>query len=118
MRLTRVFFKLNRTHPILCEILNIVDDNTSKLLNVYLKSVELGSPNNIIDVPKVSEDTIQFVDENMKRMVVEFAKIYVNTDLASDLDQLINIFMTQPGFEKLNYTTLKNIIGEEKIFYV
>ena len=46
--------------------------------------MELGSPNNIIDVPKVSEDTIQFVDENMKRMVVEFAKIYVNTDLASD----------------------------------
>ena len=78
--------------------------------------MELGSPNNIIDVPKVSEDTIQFVDENMKRMVVEFAKIYVNTDLASDLDQLINIFMTQPGFEKLNYTTLKNIIGEEKYF--
>lgn len=111
-------FKLNRTHPILCEILNIVDDNTSKLLNVYLKSVELGSPNNIIDVPKVSEDTVQFVDENMKRMVVEFAKIYVETDLAINIDQLINIFMTQPGFEKLNYTTLKDIIGEEKIFYV
>ncbi|HDR4604108.1 ATP-binding protein [Bacillus sp. MHSD_36] len=111
-------FRLNRTHPILCGILNEVDENTARLLNVYLKSIEMGSPNNIIDVPKVTEDVVQCVDEVMKRMVVEFANIYLETKLASNLDQLINIFMTQPGFENLNYETLKYIIEEEKIFYV
>ncbi|MEH7464127.1 ATP-binding protein [Bacillus thuringiensis] len=111
-------FKLNRTHPILCEILNVIDKNTAKLLNVYLKSVELGSPNNIIDAPTVAEDAVQYIDEPMKRMVIEFANIYLETKLASNLDQLINIFMTQPGFEKLNYATLKYIIEEGKLLYV
>ncbi|PCN43649.1 ATP-binding protein [Brevibacillus laterosporus] len=110
-------FKLNRTNPILCEILNKVDDHTTKLLNVYLKSVELGSPSNIIDIPKVDEEKLQIVDDSTRRLVIEFAKIFIDMKLAIKEEQLINIFLTHPGFEKINELTLKSIFKEEKIFY-
>lgn len=110
-------FILNRNHPILSEIQKRIDDETSKLLNLYLKFVQLGSPSNIIDSPKVEEESIQMVTDTMKELVVQFASTLINIQVVENLQQLLDALITQPAFDGLNRKTLKSIIEEANISY-
>lgn len=110
-------FILNRNHPILSEILKRIDDNTSKLLNLYLKFVQLGSPSNIIDSPKVDEESIQIVTDAMKELVVQFASTLIKLQVVDNLHQLLDTLITQPAFDGLNRKTLKFIIEEARIIH-
>ncbi|MEV2908011.1 ATP-binding protein [Paenibacillus larvae] len=108
-------FILNRNHPILSEIQKRIDDETSKLLNIYLKFVQLGSPSNIIDSPKVGEEGIQMITDAMKELVVQFASILIKLHIVENQQQLLNALITQPVFDSLNRKTLKFIIEEANI---
>lgn len=105
-------FILNRNHPILAELFNKVDDETAKLLNLYLKFVQLGSPSNIIDSPKVQEEIIQEVSDAQKELVIQFASTLLKINVAGDGEQLLNMLITQPAFDGINRATLKKIVME------
>jgi len=110
-------FILNRNHPILAEIQNKIDDETSRLLNLYLKFVQLGSPSNIVDSPKVVEETLQLVTESMKELVTQFAATLAKLHIVQNSQQLLDALVTQPAFDSLNRTTLKSILEEANISY-
>ncbi|WP_025677442.1 ATP-binding protein [Paenibacillus massiliensis] len=110
-------FVLNRNHPILSEIQKKIDDETSKLLNLYLKFVQLGSPSNIIDSPKVEEGSIQIVTDAMKELVIQFASTLTKLQVVQNIQQLVDALVTQPAFDGLNRKTLKSIIEEANISY-
>ncbi|MDW4525447.1 ATP-binding protein [Rossellomorea marisflavi] len=106
-------FILNRNHPLLVELLNLMNDEQAMLLNLYLKFIQLGSPSNIVDSPKVSEEVLQEVSESQKELIIQFATSMMKLDVAENKDDLLNILITQPAFDGLNRTTMKNIIEGE-----
>lgn len=108
-------FILNRNHPILSELLKNLDDEHVKLLNLYLKFVQLGSPSNIIDAPKVPEEEVQKVSDSKKELVVQFASSMMQLNVAENEEQLLNILSTQPAFDELNRATLKVILSEANL---
>jgi hypothetical protein len=108
-------FILNRNHPILIELLKNLDDENAKLLNLYLKFVQLGSPSNIIDSPKVPEEEVQVVPDGQRELVIQFASSMLKLNVADNEEQLLNILLTQPAFDGLNRATLKAIITEAKL---
>ncbi|WP_054957082.1 ATP-binding protein [Paenibacillus dakarensis] len=108
-------FILNRNHPILSEIHNRIDNETSKLLNLYLKFVQLGSPSNIIDSPKAEEESLQMVSDAVKELVIQFASTLINLKVVQNMQQLLDALITQPAFDSLNRKTLKSIIEEANI---
>jgi len=108
-------FILNRNHPILSELLKNLNDENVKLLNLYLKFVQLGSPSNIIDSPKVPEEDVQAVPDSQKELVVQFASSMMQLNVAENEEQLLNILLTQPAFDELNRATLKAITLEANI---
>ncbi|OMD05186.1 ATP-binding protein [Paenibacillus sp. FSL R5-0636] len=110
-------FILNRNHPMLTEIQNRIDDETSKLLNMYLKFVQLGSPSNIIDSPKVAEEIIQMVTDAMKDLVIQFSSTLIKLHVVQNQQQLLDALITQPAFDGLNRITLKSIVEEASISY-
>jgi hypothetical protein len=105
-------FILNRNHPILAELFKRMDDETAKLLNLYLKFVQLGSPSNIIDSPKIPEEIIQEVTDAQKELVIQFASTLLKINVAGDEEQLLNMLITQPAFDGINRATLKKIVME------
>lgn len=109
-------FILNRNHPILSELLKNLDDENAKLLNLYLKFVQLGSPSNIIDSPKVPEEQVQEVQDNQRELVIQFASSMLKLNVADNEEQLLNILLSQPAFDGLNRATLKAIITEANLF--
>ncbi|PAE23880.1 ATP-binding protein [Bacillus sp. 7894-2] len=108
-------FILNRNHPILSELLKNLDDENAKLLNLYLKFVQLGSPSNIIDSPKVPEEEVQDVPDSQKELVIQFASSMLKLNVAENEEQLFNILLTQPAFDGLNRTTIKAITTEANL---
>jgi hypothetical protein len=110
-------FILNRNHPILSEILNKADEDTSRLLNLYLKFVQLGSPSNISNTPKVAEEDVQMISDSIKELVVQFSITLLKLDIVKNEEQLINALITQPAFDGLNRATLRFVLGEEKLNY-
>ncbi|WML57761.1 ATP-binding protein [Neobacillus sp. PS2-9] len=105
-------FILNRNHPILGELLNKIDDDSAKLLNLYLRLVQLGSPSNIIDSPKVPEEEIQDVSKAQKELVIQLASTMLSLNVANDTEQLLNLLITQPAVDGLNRVTIKKIVTE------
>ncbi|KOP81458.1 ATP-binding protein [Bacillus sp. FJAT-21945] len=111
-------FILNRNHPILSELLKNLDDENAKLLNLYLKFVQLGSPSNIIDSPKVPEEEVQVLPDSQKELVIQFASSMLKLNVADNEEQLLNILLTQPAFDGLNRATLKAITTEANLFVI
>ncbi|MEK5547458.1 ATP-binding protein [Paenibacillus sp. FSL L8-0689] len=110
-------FILNRNHPVLSEIQKRIDDETSKLLNMYLKFVQLGSPSNIVDSPKVAEEVVQMVTDAMRELVVQFSSTLTKLHVVQNQQQLLDALITQPAFDGLNRITLKSILEEADIRY-
>ena len=108
-------FVLNRNHPILSEILENVDDKTSKLINLYLKFVQLGSPSNIIDTPKNESEGVQNITDAQKSLVIQFANTLISLEVADGEEQLINALSTQAAFDGINRSTLRHILRTENV---
>ncbi|WP_409294058.1 ATP-binding protein [Peribacillus sp. SCS-26] len=108
-------FVLNRNHPLLAELYKNLDDENGRLLNLYLKFVQLGSPSNIIDSPKVPEEEIQEISDTDKELVIQFAGTMQKLKIAENDEQIVNMLITQPAFDGLNRATLKMILMEAEL---
>lgn len=108
-------FVLNRNHPILSEIFGNIDDKTSKLLNLYLKFVQLGSPSNIIDTPKSENENVQNITDAQRSLVIQFANTLISLEVAEGEEQLINALSTQAAFDGINRSTLRQILRTENV---
>lgn len=103
-------FALNYSHPILTEILNNIDDKNGKLLNTYLKLVQLGSPANVIQVTKVSEGDIQYVKDSEKESIIQLAWTFNQVTNVVAVDQMTDILSMQPSMDKFNRETIVHIL--------
>ncbi|KOO45961.1 ATP-binding protein [Priestia koreensis] len=110
---TGTVFKLNRSHPLLQRIIEDVSDETVKNLKMFLKLVELGSPANIVIIPKVEEEKVQQISESDKSLISELANMYKQLMDSDSLDELTNIILMTPSMEKFNRNTIKFVIEEK-----
>ncbi|MBY8911930.1 ATP-binding protein [Bacillus sp. YC2] len=105
-------FVLNKSHPIYLELLKQLNEEQSRMLNFFLKLIEIGSPVNIIAVPQSEEEIYNFTDQQLE-MVQRFADTMIQLGLLSTKKEIIEALMTQPGFEMLNENTLKYMLDKE-----
>lgn len=105
-------FKLNRSHPLLQKIMQNINDDNLKDLKMFLKLVELGSPANIVIIPKVEEEQLQLLTDSDKALVLQLADMYRELTDSDDLNDLISIILMTPSMERFNRYTIKNVIEE------
>lgn len=104
---------LNRTHPVITEILKIVNSDTRRKLNVYLKLVELGSPNNLLKTANMVKKEGQQIDEKSKNLVIDYAEILFSSGIELDIDKVAETISMMAGFEGIEIYTIKTIIEKE-----
>lgn len=106
---------LNRMHPILTDVLKYIDDSARKKLNVYLKLVELGSPNNLLKSDNMVKKEEQEIDEKSKNLILEYADILINSGIEIDIEKLSETISMMAGFEGITIKTIKSLIEKEVI---
>lgn len=105
-------FKLNRSHPLLQKIMKNSSDEILKDIKMFLKLVELGSPANIVIVPKVEEELLQTITDSDKELIMQLATMYEQLIDSDDTNELINIILMTPSMEKFNRYTIKHVLEE------
>lgn len=108
-------YVLNRTHPILTEILKTVDDELQKKLNIYLKLVELGSPSNLLKTDNMVKKEEQEIDGKSNNLIIEYAEILLSVGVEVDIEKLAETISMMAGFEGIEIYTIKKIIEREVI---
>lgn len=106
-------YVLNRTHPVLTDILKTVDNEIRRKLNVYLKLVELGSPNNLLETANMVKKEEQQIDEKSKKLIIDYTEILLNTGIELDIEKISETISMMSGFEGIEIHTIKTIIREE-----
>lgn len=107
-------YVLNRNHPILMEILKEVDDETRRKLNFYLKLVEIGSPNNLLQSETlVKKNEFHEIDESKKFIITELAKRLVELNDEVDIESIVDSISLISGFESFNRQTIKTVIERD-----
>ncbi|WP_010677775.1 ATP-binding protein [Bacillus timonensis] len=104
---------LNRTHPILTGILNSVDIEVRRNINVYLKLVELGSPTNLLKTANLVKIEEQQIDEKLKKMVLDYAEMLFKSGIELNVEQVAETISVMAGFEGIELYTIKTIIEKE-----
>jgi hypothetical protein len=104
---------LNRTHPILNEILKAVDIDVRRKINIYLKLIELGSPNNLLKTSNMVKKEDQQIDDKSRKLVIDYAEILFSTGFELDMDKVSETISMMAGFEGIEINTIKNIIEKE-----
>ncbi|MGG1592412.1 ATP-binding protein [Terribacillus saccharophilus] len=105
-------FKLNLSHPLLQTIMENINDSTLKELKMFLKLVELGSPANIVIIPKVEEEQLQPLTDTDKDLVLQLADMYKKLIDYKDINELISIILMTPSMERFNRYTIKHVLEE------
>ncbi|WP_281658741.1 ATP-binding protein [Halobacillus sp. Cin3] len=105
-------FILNRNHPMLLKLFEGLDQEAVKLLNIYLKFVQLGSPSNMMQTPKIEEEKIQEISDSDRNLIYQFTKTLINIGVVEDKESIVNALITQPAFDGINRVTLERIIEE------
>jgi hypothetical protein len=106
-------YVLNRTHPVLTEILKAVDNDVRKKINVYLKLVELGSPNNLLKTTNMVKKEGHQIDEKLRKLVIDYAEILFCTGIELDVEKVAETISMMAGFEGIEIYTIKTIIEKE-----
>lgn len=105
---------LNRTHPLLREILNSVELETKRKLNLYLKLIELGSPNNLLKTSNMAKKEEQMVDEKSRQLIIECAENFLNAGIPNiTLENIAEAISMFAGFEGIEIHTIKEILESE-----
>lgn len=104
---------LNRTHPILVGILKDLDNSIRKQLNQYLKLVELGSPNNLLQTSTLVRKEEMELDDNLKKFLIDIAQTLVDIQGIESLEQIVEAINMIAGFESINRNTIKEIIERD-----
>ncbi|WP_144561564.1 ATP-binding protein [Bacillus mycoides] len=107
------FYILNRTHPVLTEILRNVNDDIRRKLNVYLKLIELGSPNNLLKTANMVKKEEQQIDEKSKKLIIDYAEILFSTGIELDVEKVAETISMMAGFEGIEIYTIRTIIEKE-----
>lgn len=104
---------LNRSHPFLLELLKAIDEDSRKLLNTYLKLVEMGSPANLLETENlVSEKEIsENISEEIVSLIKKCAFILQSHDVNLESDNFIEAVIALANVENIRLETVKNIIG-------
>ena len=108
-------YVLNRTHPILTEILKAVDNDLRKKMNVYLKLIELGSPSNLLKTDNMVKKEEQIIDNKSKHLIIEYSKILMGVGVEVDVEKLAETISMMAGFEGIEIYTIKKVIEREVI---
>ncbi|WP_281202987.1 ATP-binding protein [Cytobacillus kochii] len=109
-------YVLNRNHPVLIHILKQLDDEVKRKVNLYLKLIELGSPNNLLKTESmVKQERQTIIDENQKKTIIEYAEILVNSGVEISLDQISESISLMNGFESIEIHTIKDIVKKEVV---
>lgn len=108
-------YVLNRNHPVLTHILKQLDDGVKRKLNLYLKLIELGSPNNLLKTESMVKQERQTIDESQKKIIIEYAEILVNSGVEINLDQISESISLMNGFESIEIHTIKDIVKKEVV---
>lgn len=106
-------YVLNRTHPVITEILKNVDHDVRRKLNVYLKLVELGSPNNLLRTSNMVKKEMQQVDEKLKKLIIDYAEVLFSTGIKLDIEKVAETISMMSGFEGIEINTVRQIIKKE-----
>lgn len=108
-------YVLNRTHPVLMEVLKAVDKDTRKKMNVYLKLIELGSPNNLLKTANMVKKEGLHLDENLKKLVIDYSRILFSSGIKVDIEKVAETISMMSGFECVEIYEIKKIIEKEVI---
>ena len=103
-------YVLNRTHPVLINILKTVDENIRKQLNMYLKLVELGSPNNLLQTSALVKKENQILDDTLKYLIIELSNTLYDVELNITLDSIVEAISLITGFESVDREAIKQVI--------
>jgi hypothetical protein len=106
-------YVLNRTHPVLNEILKAVDIDVRRKVNLYLKLVELGSPNNLLRTANMVKKEEQKIDDVSRKLVIDYADILFSSGFELDINKVSETISMMSGFEGIEINTIKNIIEKE-----
>jgi hypothetical protein len=106
-------YVLNRNHPVLMHILKELDDGVKRKFNLYLKLIELGSPNNLLKTESMVKQERQTVDESQRKTIIEYAEILMNSGMDANLDQISESISLMSGFESIEIHTIKDILQKE-----
>ncbi|MGG0836970.1 ATP-binding protein [Bacillus paralicheniformis] len=106
-------FLLNRTHPLLTEIFKSIDSEARKKINVYLKLVELGSPNNLLKTANGVKKENLHIDEKSKKLIIDYAKILFSTGIDIGIEKISETISMLSGFENIEISSIKTIIEKE-----
>ncbi|WP_305960675.1 ATP-binding protein [Bacillus safensis] len=108
-------YVLNRNHPVLTNILKNLDDGVKRKVNLYLKLIELGSPNKLLKTESMVKQDRQTIDENKKKTIIEYAGIIVNSGVEISLDQISESISLMNGFESIEIQTIQDIVKKEVV---
>lgn len=108
-------YVLNRNHPVLTHILKQLDDGVKRNVNLYLKLIELGSPNNLLKTESMVKQERQTIDENQKKTIIEYVEILVNSGMEISFDQISESISLMNGFESIEIHTIKDIVKKEVV---
>lgn len=108
-------YVLNRHHPLLMEVLKQIDDETRKRLNFYLKLVELGSPNNLLQSESMvkKEENIHELDKSKEFIIKELLTSLVSFNDEIDVESIVDSISLMLGFESINRSTIRNFIEKD-----
>ncbi|GED63291.1 ATP-binding protein [Lysinibacillus fusiformis] len=106
-------YMLNRTHPILEKILNNLDTSTRKLLNSYLKSIEIGSPNNLLDTSQMVKNEDEAIDDSLKKLIISYGEFAKESSNPPFIDRLAEAISMTTGFEAASVKAIKQILIKE-----
>ncbi|MEK5208594.1 ATP-binding protein [Psychrobacillus sp. FSL H8-0510] len=101
---------LNRTHPMLEKLLNDLDTSTRKLLNSYLKFVEIGSPNNLLDTSQMVKNDGKDIDDTLKKLIISYGEMAKESPNPPVIDRLAEVISMTTGFEAASVKSIKNIL--------
>lgn len=108
-------YVLNRVHPILSEILANIDDETKKLLNLYLNLIELGSPMNLFEIENLIQREEESIDLKLKNLLILISEELLKKNPDMPLDELVESLVLFPQFESIGRNTLEKIIIKDVI---
>ena len=79
-----------------------VDENIRKQLNMYLKLVELGSPNNLLQTSALVKKENQILDDTLKYLIIELSNTLYDVELNITLDSIVEAISLITGFESVD----------------
>lgn len=106
---------LNRSHPFLIDIFNSVDEDVSKLLNGYLKLVEMGSPANLLKTENLVPDDVEQdkINKDVISLIKQCAEVIKSNNIHLENDNFVEAVIAIANVENISPEQIKEILGVE-----